>query len=126
MKIKNNLSKFSYIKNIGNGKWRVFSEDGKNMGTFTSKEKAIKRLKQIEYFKHKKANLNVLDLSCINNLTFSSVMREINKKYSTEILDNFINNFKKNFDKLFCENEKNPEEKALIMSLLKLHSEVND
>lgn len=36
--------------------YRVLSEKGRNMGTYTSKEKAKIRLRQIEYFKHLKNN----------------------------------------------------------------------
>jgi GH24 family phage-related lysozyme (muramidase) len=45
--------KESYIKQIGPKKFRVFSEKGKNMGTYPSMKAAKKRLSQIEYFKHK-------------------------------------------------------------------------
>lgn len=38
-----------------NGKWNVYSESGKHMGgPYNSKEEAVKRLRQIEFFKHKK------------------------------------------------------------------------
>jgi GH24 family phage-related lysozyme (muramidase) len=46
------IIKHSYIKQIGPKKFRVYSEKGKNMGTYPSKEGAKKRLSQIEYFKH--------------------------------------------------------------------------
>ena len=43
------------IKKTSNGKFVVKSEKtGKNLSKPSSKEEAIKRLKQIEYFKHKK------------------------------------------------------------------------
>ncbi len=35
------------------GKWQVKSEEGKNLSKPMSKEAAAKRLKQIEYFKHR-------------------------------------------------------------------------
>ncbi len=41
------------IKKIKEG-YRVVSESGRNMGTFKTKEEAKKRLRQIEFFKHKK------------------------------------------------------------------------
>ena len=41
------------IKKI-NGKFKVVSEEGKNLSKPMSKEGAEKRLKVIEYFKHKK------------------------------------------------------------------------
>ena len=34
-------------------KWQVQSENGRNMGTYDTKEEAEKRLRQIEYFKHR-------------------------------------------------------------------------
>lgn len=45
--------KESYIRQISPKKFRVFSEKGKNMGTYPSMKAAKKRLAQIEYFKHK-------------------------------------------------------------------------
>lgn len=42
----------SFIKKVKN-KWCVFSEKGKRMGCYPTKEEAKKRLRQIEYFKHK-------------------------------------------------------------------------
>ena len=42
------------IRKEGN-KYCLYSKDGsKKLGTFDSKEKAIKREKQIKYFKHRK------------------------------------------------------------------------
>lgn len=42
-------------KTRGKNEWRVLSEDGKVLGTYSSKEAAEKRLKQTEMFKHMKA-----------------------------------------------------------------------
>lgn len=33
--------------------FKVLSKKGKNLGTYSSKKSAEKRLKQVEYFKHK-------------------------------------------------------------------------
>jgi len=44
--------KESYIKQLGPKKFRVYSEKGRNMGTYTSRAGAKKRLRAIEYFKH--------------------------------------------------------------------------
>ena len=38
------------------GKYQVQSEKGRNLGTYDTKEEAEKRLKQVEYFKHKKSS----------------------------------------------------------------------
>lgn len=48
-----NIQKTAYIRQIGDKKFRVYSEKGKNMGTYTSRAAAKKRLRDIEYFKHK-------------------------------------------------------------------------
>jgi len=45
------LSKVSYIRKVKN-KYCVFSEKGRRMGCYDTLEKARKRLKQIEFFKH--------------------------------------------------------------------------
>lgn len=43
------------IRKIGNNKYRIYSiSTGKNLGTFTSRKKAIKHEREIEYFKHRK------------------------------------------------------------------------
>jgi len=40
------------IVKTGN-KWQVKSKEGKNLGIYSTKEAANKRLRQVEYFKHK-------------------------------------------------------------------------
>ena len=42
-----------YVRNIGDDKWRVYSEKGKNLGTYNSQADAKKRLQQVHYFKNK-------------------------------------------------------------------------
>jgi hypothetical protein len=42
------------IRKVKEG-YRVLSESGRNMGTYKTKEKAKERLRQIEFFKHRKA-----------------------------------------------------------------------
>ena len=42
------------VKSVGSGLYKVFSErTGKALSKATSKKAAVKRLQQIEYFKHK-------------------------------------------------------------------------
>lgn len=36
------------------GGYRLVSKDGKNLGTYKTREEAEKREKQVQYFKHKK------------------------------------------------------------------------
>jgi hypothetical protein len=45
------LLKVARVVHRGN-KWCVQAESGRNMGCYDTKEKAVKRLRQIEYFKH--------------------------------------------------------------------------
>lgn len=46
------ITKVSYIKKLPDGQYRVYSEKGRNMGTYGSRAAAQKRIKDIEYFKH--------------------------------------------------------------------------
>lgn len=46
------IAKVSYIKKLPSGEYRVYSEKGRNMGTYSSHNEASKRIKVIEYFKH--------------------------------------------------------------------------
>ena len=41
------------IKKVGN-KYRIVSATGKNLGEFDTKQEAMQRLREVEYFKHKK------------------------------------------------------------------------
>lgn len=51
---KSNLIKVIHSKIVKkDNKYQVQSEKGKNLGTYDSKEEAERRLKQVEYFKHK-------------------------------------------------------------------------
>jgi hypothetical protein len=48
------LFEIEYVKKV-NGGWAVFSESGKQLSkAYGSKKDAVNRLKEIEYFKHKK------------------------------------------------------------------------
>jgi hypothetical protein len=69
----NSIHKIAYIGQLSDGRWRVYSEKGKNLGTSKTKGKkgkgwAKKRLQQVEMFKHmdkkKKAEQNYLE--CLN------------------------------------------------------------
>jgi len=56
------MFKLSYIRQIKNGKWRVFSKKGKTLGTYNTKQEASDRLKQIEMFKSMKESSITYDL----------------------------------------------------------------
>ena len=55
--LRASLDKIAHIRHE-NGKWVIYSHDyKKKLGEYTSKEKATKRLRQIEYFKSHKGSL---------------------------------------------------------------------
>ena len=66
------LLKEGKIRKLPNGKYRVLSENGKNLGTYTSREGAKKRLKQVEYFKHVNNADDVNDGADVNDVIIGS------------------------------------------------------
>lgn len=49
------LVRIAYVRKLRNGKWVVKSRKGKILGTYDTKHDALKRLKSIEFWKHKNA-----------------------------------------------------------------------
>jgi hypothetical protein len=43
------------IRKIGPSKYRLYSHEGKNLGTFNSREAALRHERQVAYFKHRGA-----------------------------------------------------------------------
>src|SRR5580704_15576832 len=76
-----NLIKLAFVKKMPNGKWQILSQKGKSLGTYDTKEEAVKRLRQIEYFKHHdKSEANdtdekVIDLTDADDFSYSAIMR---------------------------------------------------
>ncbi len=103
------LTKISIIRKMPKGYWGVFSEKGKLLGKFKTKAKAVKRLKQIEYFKHHKKEAS----SSNEEVTYSSLIRQLNDKFPPEILKQFKIIYKDTFDEALLSNQNNPEEIAL-------------
>lgn len=97
------IVKISFIKKMPNGKWRVVSRKGKNLGEYDTKQQAVKRLQTIEFWKNKKASTNV---------SYSAISRELNKN-NKDLLLIFQKEFKKSFDESLLKGEDNPEEIAL-------------
>ena len=121
------LYKLARIRKLPNGKYRVLSEKGKNLGTFPTRPKAEKHLKQIEYFKHldkkrkKRAQQGlseVIDLTDIEDLSFSAIMRQLRKQCENSIVREFLELYKKCFDRLTLDEEENAAEKSLAATLL--------
>ena len=93
------------------GKWVVLSRKGKVLGTYNTRKAAEKRLRQIEFWKHKKAQIKNPSLS------YSSVVRLLNDQYSKSTVDRFQKLFKENFDKLYLEGYEEPEDDALEQAI---------
>ena len=128
------MIKNSYIRQISKNKWRVFSEKGRNLGTFPSKLKAKNRLKEIEMFKHmnkKSNNLNKLLKICEaidkkeknTNLGYSGIMRKVRKKYNKEDIKKFQKAFKEQFELSLEKKLKNPENIALMAAMKSINFE---
>jgi hypothetical protein len=104
------------------GKYRVVSEKGKNLGESDSKAGAEKRLRQVEFFKHKdhhSAEDKELDLTDVEEFSYSAIMRKLREKGSKEQVKCFLTLYKKHFDKAVKEKLQKPEKVALQNAAVK-------
>jgi hypothetical protein len=123
------LVKIAKIRKLPDGKYRVLSQDGKNLGTYKSREGAEKRLKQVEYFKHldkSKADdhgnpIKPIDLTDADEFSYSAIMRKLREKAEPEQVRQFLKLFKLQFDKAVKGKVNKPERVALQNSVLKFH-----
>jgi hypothetical protein len=120
------LIKIARIKKMPDGKYRVVSQKGKNLGTYDSREGAEKRLKQVEFFKHvdkSKADddTEVIDLMGAVDFSYSAIMREMRQNASKEQFTTFLQLYKKYFDKAVKAKLQKPEKVALQDSLIKFN-----
>lgn len=110
------------------GKYRVVSESGKNLGESKTKSQAKARLKQVEYFKHKdqyNTDDAELDLTDIEEFSYSALMRKLRQKASKEQVRLFLTLYKKQFDKAVKEKLQKPEKVALQNTFIKFRKTVN-
>jgi len=119
------LIKTAIIRKLPNGKYRVLSERGKNLGTFDSKVQAEHRLNQIEFFKHKDKSKakdqTIIDLTDIDDFSYSAIMRKLRQKASKEQVKDFLKMFKKRFDESVKNKLQRPEKVALQDTLIKFN-----
>lgn len=101
------LVKTAVIKKLPNGQWTVMSLKGKPLGKFKTKQEAVKRLRQIEYFKNHKKKKASKDNS------YSSVMRELRKSYDEDTINKFQHHFKTLFDQALLSGSSGPEDEVL-------------
>lgn len=120
------LVKIARIRKMPNGKYRVLSQKGKSLGEYSSRKGAEKRLKQVEYFKHlDKSHAddspNAIDLTDIDDFSYSAIMRKMREKASPEQVKQFLQLFKAQFDKAVKGKMNKPERIALQNAVLKFN-----
>ena len=119
------LIKVSFIKKLPNGKWQVQSHKGKSLGTYDTKDEAVTRLRQVEYFKNKDKNNNndnlIIDLTDIDDFSYSAIVRKLREQCSKEQVRSFLKLFKSYFDKAVKKKLQKPEKVALQNSLIKFN-----
>ena len=121
------LVKLAFIKKLPNGKWKVLSQKGKSLGTYDTKDEAVTRLRQVEYFKHHDqskaddlaAQDDAIDLTEVDDFSYSAVMRKMRQKASKEQVREFLKLFKSYFDKAVKNKLQKPEKIALQNSLVR-------
>lgn len=115
------LFKLAVIRKLPNGKYRVVSHTGKNLGTYQSKNEAKKRLQQVEFFKHKdsnKAEDKPIDLTDLEELSYSTLLRALRKNAPKECVREFLKIYIKQFNKALKEKLQKPESVAMKNSLI--------
>lgn len=116
-----NLIRIAFIKKVKN-KYQVVSRKGKNLGIYNSKSEAEKRLKQIEFFKHDENHLeDKINLTDAEEFSYSSIMRQLNKKCKKSQVTYFLKLFKIKFDRAVKEDLQKPEKIALQESLIEFN-----
>jgi hypothetical protein len=120
------LVKLAKIRKMPDGRYRVLSQTGKNLGTYKSHEGAKKRLKQVEYFKHfdhskVEDSSHIIDLTDIDEFAYSAVMRKVRQKCNPEQIKQFLTIFKLQFDKAVKGKMHKPEKIALQNTMVKFN-----
>src|SRR5271169_3810658 len=109
------MVKIARVRKLPNGKYRVLSQKGKNLGTFDSERAAKKHLKQVEYFKYLDRShadddqTSIIDLTDADEFTYSAIMRKLRQKASKDQVKEFLKLFKIQFDRAVKEKIKKPE-----------------
>ncbi len=120
------LVKIAKIRKLPNGRYRVLSQDGKNLGTCKSLKAAKKRLKQVEYFKHfdhsnAEDTSSIIDLTDIDEFAYSAVMRKLRQHAKPEQILQFLKLYKLEFDRAVKGKIHKPEKVALQNSMVKFN-----
>jgi len=117
------LTKVAFIRKLPNGKYRVISHKGKSLGEYESKKEAEKRLKQVEYFKHKDENTStdnegIIDLTDVEELSYSALLRKLRKKAPKGCVREFLHIYQELFNRAIKEGLQKPESIAMQNALI--------
>lgn len=110
------LYKIAIIRKMPKGYWGIYSRKGKLLGKYKTKQEAVKRLRQIEFFKHKKAS---------ENDTYTSILRQLNKDHDPAVVREFRQIFKNTFDDALLQGKDDPEGLAFDAAM-KFFNTLND
>ena len=123
------LVKVAKIRKLPDGRYRVLSQKGKDLGTYRSQKGAEKRLRQVEFFKHldkSKADdlgnpIKPIDLTGADEFSYSALMRKLRQEASPEQVKEFLKLFKVQFDRAVKNKIHKPEKIALQNAIIKFH-----
>lgn len=119
------LVKIAKIRRLPDGRYRVLSQKGENLGTYKSRKGAEKRLKQVEYFKHfdhaEADDKSIIDLTDIDEFAYSAIMRKLRLKGTPEQVRQFLNLYKQQFDKAVKGKIHKPERIALQNTMVRFN-----
>lgn len=123
------LVKIAKIRKLPDGRYRVLSQKGKDLGTYRSQKAAEKRLRQVEFFKHldkSKADdegnpIKPIDLTGADEFSYSALMRKLRQEAEPEQVKVFLKLFKVQFDKAVKGKVNKPERVALQNAIIRFH-----
>ena len=123
------LVKVAKVRKLPDGRYRVLSQKGKDLGTYRSQRAAEKRLRQVEFFKHldksktddNGAIVEPIDLTGADEFSYSALMRKIRQKANPEQTKLFLKLFKAQFDRAVKGKVNKPERVALQNAIVKFH-----
>ena len=122
------LVSLAKIRKMPDGRYRVLSQTGKNLGTYKSRKGAERKEKQVEYHKHldkspadDEKSSKPIDLTKIDEFAYSAIMRQLRQQGSPEQVRQFLVIYKREFDKGVKAKIHKPERVALQNTVLKFH-----
>lgn len=103
------LVKIAVIRKLPNGKYTILSMKGKHLGTYDTKADAVRRLRQIEWFKSHPKKKKKSASKEEDKDSYSSIMRDLRKNYDDETVKKFQKQFKSLFDAALLSGSEEPE-----------------